>query len=200
MALELGLAGRARELLLESDVAAFGPRGMALELELLLRTGRASEVRDWTDPEQQEALGTSYHWLRAQALAASGDYALAEEECEELARTVAPGGQDAAERRRIREALATRLGQAVLEGQPGGGVVPYLIRQALAWRGLNDRLVFFAQSEQREANATVLAGLLALEEGQVVQAKASFRRALEGGPSFNGWPGAKSCLDWLEER
>ena len=50
------------------------------------------------------------------------------------------------------------------------------------------------------ANATVLAGLLALEEGQVVQAKASFRRALEGGPSFSGWPVAKGCLDWLEER
>src|SRR5262249_53733164 len=69
LALEKGLAGRARDLLLESDLAAFGNQGMALELELLLRTGRTREVRQWTGPDQKAALGTAaYHWLRAQAL------------------------------------------------------------------------------------------------------------------------------------
>ena len=50
LAMQKGLAGKARDLLLESDLAAFGPQGMELELELLLRTGRARDVRDWTDP------------------------------------------------------------------------------------------------------------------------------------------------------
>src|SRR5947209_15857193 len=47
------LAGKARDILLESDVSAFGRDGMAMELELLLGTGRAKDVADWTGPNQQ---------------------------------------------------------------------------------------------------------------------------------------------------
>jgi len=43
MAVQRGLAGEARELLLRSDVSAFGKPGMELELDLLLRTGRPEE-------------------------------------------------------------------------------------------------------------------------------------------------------------
>src|SRR5262249_62361665 len=53
LAFQKGLAGKARDLLLESDVSAFGAQGTAMELELLLRTGRVKEVRDWTTPEQK---------------------------------------------------------------------------------------------------------------------------------------------------
>ncbi|MBO0699311.1 MAG: hypothetical protein J2P46_13020, partial [Zavarzinella sp.] len=53
---DLGLVGRAMDVLLNSDISAFGAAGMHLELELLLRTGRVREVREWTDPEHQEAL------------------------------------------------------------------------------------------------------------------------------------------------
>ena len=42
-----GLAGKARDLLLESDIAAFGSRGVSMELELLLRTGRPKAVAEW---------------------------------------------------------------------------------------------------------------------------------------------------------
>src|SRR5260370_69250 len=62
-----GLAGKARGILVGSDISAFGAAGMALELELLVRTGRAEEVRDWTAPEQEEAIGPVYQWLRLQA-------------------------------------------------------------------------------------------------------------------------------------
>src|SRR5262249_26793163 len=75
LAREKGLAGLARDLLLESDVSAFGFEGMLLQLELMLGTGRARDVRDWTAPEQKAALGSAYHWLRAQAMAALGEYA-----------------------------------------------------------------------------------------------------------------------------
>jgi hypothetical protein len=68
LAVRQGLAGKARGLLLESDIAAFGPQGMALELELLLRTGRVKEVREWAAPEHKVALGpASYHCSRQQA-------------------------------------------------------------------------------------------------------------------------------------
>jgi len=51
---------------------------MGLELELMLKTGRAKNVRGWTGTEQEAALGSSsYHWLRAYALAALGDYSRA---------------------------------------------------------------------------------------------------------------------------
>ena len=86
-----GLAGKARDLLLESHVSAFGHQGMELELELLLKTGRAKEVLDWTTPEQKEGLREGYHWLRARAEASLGNYGRAEEECTQLSRTLASG-------------------------------------------------------------------------------------------------------------
>src|SRR5262249_31473458 len=52
LAIQLGLAGKALDLLLESDIAAFGQQGMILELELLLKTGRVKEVREWTGGQQ----------------------------------------------------------------------------------------------------------------------------------------------------
>src|SRR5262249_34208363 len=87
IAMRKGLGGRARDMLLGSDVSAFGAQGMALGLDLLLKTGRLRDVLDWpAEPEQQEALGdASYHWLRAQALAAAGDYGPAQKECDKLA-------------------------------------------------------------------------------------------------------------------
>src|SRR5262249_12561608 len=102
-AMQEGLAGKARDVLLESHISAFGPRGMALELELLLRTGRPNDVLDWTGPEQKARLGAPYHWIRAQALAASGDYALAEEECKQLSRSLSVRypGQDLSQLRAI---------------------------------------------------------------------------------------------------
>jgi exonuclease VII small subunit len=56
-----GLKGKARNLLLDSDLAAFGTKGMALELELLLRTGRPKTVIEWMGPEKKPALGATYH-------------------------------------------------------------------------------------------------------------------------------------------
>ena len=56
-------------------------------------TGRVKAVREWTTPELRADLGPSlYHWLRAQALAAGGDYALAQEELTRLASVGRPEG------------------------------------------------------------------------------------------------------------
>src|SRR5262249_39109497 len=126
LALQNGLAGKARDMLLESDVSTFGAEGTALELELLLRTGRAREVREWAGAEQEEAGGTpSYRLLRAEALGAVGDYALAEAEFVELARAVSFG--DEGQGSRPRELMALRVGQALLDEQPGNASTGLLL-------------------------------------------------------------------------
>jgi tetratricopeptide (TPR) repeat protein len=202
LARDLGLTGRARDILLESDIAAFGAIGMALELELLVRTGRAKEVRDWTAPEHQEALGPMYHWLRIQALAATGDYALAQVECNELA-TEGPSGS------RHRQVMAALVGQSVCEGNRtigsmGGGALD-AFRQA----DFRIRLRQLLAAIRREADAITLRGLLQLEVGETDEAAADFRRALatwggaaaaaqSRGIDFNGRVVAQAALAWIE--
>jgi hypothetical protein len=205
LARRVGLAGKARDLLLESDIAAFGPRGMALELDLLLRTGRARDVREWTVPEHQAELGPSYHLLRAQALAAEGDYALAEQELAELEmggrRPGMPGP---------REAIAVLVGQGILDGVPGSVSVGHQ-----AWRGMfrsefRKLIAGSARRLRQEADTAVLRGLLALEEGEPGEAEKAFRAALAlwkneaaaasgKGLDFNGRPVAEACLGWLKK-
>lgn len=74
LALRNGLAGEALELLLQSDVAAFGTPGIAMELDLLLQVGRVVEAREWLSPEHRSALGEqAYNWVAIQAAAATGD-------------------------------------------------------------------------------------------------------------------------------
>src|SRR5262249_3924524 len=149
LAFHKGLAGKARDLLLESDVAAFGAQGMLLELELLLRTGRAKEVRDWLSPEHKAALGAaSYHWLRAQALAASGGYALAEKECEQL--TLDGRGRAGAS---AYQGMALLLGQAVLDEQPAVASWADVPRRALSQVKVHNGLADLANALSREANA-----------------------------------------------
>lgn len=206
LATELGLAGKARDILLASDISAFGADGMTLELQLLSRTGRAREVRDWIAAEHQEALGSLYLWLRAQAFAAGGDYTLARDVCGQLAAagldpTVPnPPGTGA------RQLAAARIGMAILDGQSGSpgnraGPVWKAFRES-DYRNLLRQLV---SAMRREADALTLRGLLALEEGDTASAAADFRRALriwdapEGAPiDFNGRLAARQALDWIE--
>jgi hypothetical protein len=206
LAFDKGLAGKARDLLLASDLAAFGPQGMAMELELQLRTGRADKVRDWTDPEQIASLGaTSYHWLRTQALAALGDYALAQEECEQLASE--GRGREASQ---PREAMAGLVGQAILDEQPVGASVPDLLLHALGRAKFQNRVAGLAKGLRDDANANVFRGLLALEEGAAEEAEVAFRLALDlwkdeaaaasgAGLDFKTRPIAEGCLRWLEQ-
>jgi tetratricopeptide (TPR) repeat protein len=205
LAFDKGLAGRARDLLLESNVAAFGPQGMRLELELLLRTGQAHKVREWTLPEHRAALGAvAYHWLRAQALAASGDYAPALEECESLA-SEARGAGGASPR----EAMAVLAGKAVLDAQLVGAAVPELVWGAVAAQRFQGRAAGLAKGMCEEANANAFRGLLALEEGDTDEAGVAFRLALAlwgddaaaasgAGLDFKTRPLARGYLRWLE--
>jgi hypothetical protein len=204
LAVRRGLAARARDLLLESDVSAFGAQGMALELELLLRTGRAKEVREWTTPEQMPLLGEAgYHWLRAQAFAASGDYAAADEELEHLAFA----GQDRATEF-VQAAVGAAVGQRVLDERPGSPGLPGLLWRSLGQLEFASQLGEINRAMRKRSDGAVLQGLVALESGEVERAATAFRAALalwgdeptrlRGGGEFAGRVVAEDCLRWLE--
>jgi hypothetical protein len=205
-----GLAAKARDLLLESNIAAFGSEGMKLELELLLRTGRAREVRDWSaeaDPNALLRQPFAYHMLRTCAHAALGDYAAAREECKELSREMTEIRLASGETISLRTTMALLIGKRILKDQSRGTSVPDLLIQTA------DRFVFQqgimerAQALRREADLKVLQGLLALEEGDTLEAEVAFREALSvwknaasgGGLDFNGRIIAQEALRWLQE-
>jgi hypothetical protein len=207
---DMGLTGKARDILLGSDISAFGANGLALELELLARTGRVKEVRDWTAPEHAGALGPLYQWLRILAFAAGGDYDLAREEAGRLASTGLDPGAPDGPGPGIRELTAARIGLAVLDGLRG----PPGHRSGALWEAFRQadfraRLGQFVTAIRREADTLTLRGLLELEEGDTVAAAADFRQALlawtspEADPDaarieFNGRLAARQSLDWIE--
>jgi hypothetical protein len=211
LALQKGLAGKARDMLLESHISAFGNQGLALEVELLLRTGRSQDVLEWVEPEYKSPryLGANfYHMLRIQALAANGDYGLAREECTQLTRALASGEEG---REPIQVALAMKLiiAKEVLNEAPGGGFVSYLLRRSLGWLRCQNRLAILTMTLKQMADATVLWGLLALEEGETEEAAAAFKGVLahwgdknkassERGLDFNGRQTAQEYLELLK--
>jgi hypothetical protein len=192
-----GLAGEARALLLESDVSAFGPEGTQLELELLLGTGRAEDVRDWAAEELKGPLGAiGYHWRRARALAALGEYAAANTELLELA------GEEGPNPVRTGRLFAVLAGQALLDEQPAGWGLPALLARARARFEFRTAVGQEAAALAGRADAAVLRGLLALEAGEVDRARAALGAALGysgagGGVNFNGRPVAEDALRLL---
>ncbi|MCI0683371.1 MAG: hypothetical protein L0Y71_14805 [Gemmataceae bacterium] len=209
LAVEKGLAARARDILLQSDVAAFGPEGMALELDLLLGSGRVKLVRDWTNPEQRAVLGPNeYHWVRIQAFAASGDYARADDECLQLIRTLQAPVQAGPELR-VDALLAVVTAQSILNEHAADGSVP-----SLAWRAYRraeyyNQVAGLARRLKQETDLTVLRGLLALEVGDMEEAEVALRLALRvwqneaavragRGLDFNGRALAQGYLKLLE--
>jgi hypothetical protein len=204
---QMGLAGKALTMLRESDVSAFGDRGTALQFELLLRTGQSREVVDWTSPEQKEAIGgaSHYYWLRTQALAASGDYDSSREECTQLARAL---GSTDGEPPNFRKEMAIMIGRAILEGQVTSTSLGHYLWQSFGHAGFRTRVLDVGRSLRREADVTVLRGLLALEQGQMIEAELSFLSALStwtnaqtaatgGSLEFNGRRVAEAYLQRL---
>jgi hypothetical protein len=203
LALKKGLAGKALAVLEDTDYANFGPEGMGLEIELLLRTGRAKDVLEWIGPDQKAALGpAAYYTPRVQALAASGEYLRAQEECALAAGEQVPPA-------RAREVMALLIGQAVLQANPEGGSVPSLLWQIFPMLQFRSRIANLARTLTQQADVSVLQGLIALEEGEVDEAKVYFQAALQlwkheaaaasgTGLDFNGRVVAQGCLEWLK--
>lgn len=169
-----GLKGKALEILLASDVAEFGSLGVDLELNLLLGAGRAQEVLDWSRDVQRGTLEPAfYHWVRAQASAALGDYAAAEDEMN----LAANEGQRQLEASR-REGIALALGNALLDMQRESGSLPCRLWMANNLGDLQAKISRLAGGLPREADLTVLRGVLLVEEGKIDEAEIAFRLAL----------------------
>src|SRR5207253_2558893 len=139
-----------------------------------------------------------------QVLAASGDYALAEEACEQLASD--GRGEESSQ---PSEQLALLIGQAVLDERPVGASVAQLAYGAVGRIKFHNRVSGLARSLREAANANVFRGLHALEVGEVDEAEVAFRLALAlwmdeaaaasgAGLDFNARPIAQGYLQWLE--
>jgi tetratricopeptide (TPR) repeat protein len=213
-----GLAGKALALLLKSDVSAFGKEGMVTELSLLLTTGRPTDVYEWTGPELEAALEPQpYHRLRAQALAASGEYERAEEECDALARVILPPPEPGQQGGGPREAMAVLIGKTVLDEQPAPSAtvlelpakILELPRRHKDRADIKNNIMHLAGVLRAEADVKVMRGVLLLEEGRVSEAKAEFEAVLRlwgdeekansgAGLEFGGRPVAQAYLEWLK--
>src|SRR5205085_86623 len=117
-----------------------------------------------------------YQWLRVQAFAADGDYALAREEA---GRLVGVGLDPSTPERPgagIREMTAGRVGLAVLDGfrgPPGHQIGP--VWEAFRQADFRSRLGQFVGAARRQADTFTIRGLLALEEGDTAAAVADLR-------------------------
>jgi hypothetical protein len=174
------LTRKALEMLLESDYAIFGKAGAQLQLNLMLQCGRAFEVRDWLKPGSEAVLGFKpYHWLRAKAAAACGDYAALAVELDALGGEFRHAGLSKTLVVPVRPAMAFHVASAVL-ARPALGSGP----AALAWALRTEfeslqPLPGLAGLLTKGADLSVMRGLLALEPGDVEAAGKHVRAALE---------------------
>jgi hypothetical protein len=214
-----GLSRKGLEMLQASYPAVFGKAGTQLQLDLMLQAGRAFEVRAWLEPEFQTALGhTLYHWLQAQAAAACGASAAADEELDSNAENLRQVRLSAKRVVPVRSAVALRVADAVLARpvREAGlvGLVVTLSQQSNALRPLVGISTPTAPTPagllRQEADSLVLRGLLALEAGEVEVARrhlgaalavwGSASRAAQGaGVDFAARPLAQQALRWLQE-
>ncbi len=185
-AVQLQLGGLGRDILLNSDVSAFGAQGVELEVDLLLRTGRPRDVLTWTTPEVGGSLGDQkYYWTLAQAHLAVGDYESADREltamidAEEGPRTPTAVGDE----------VAAVVGKSVLDGFPSGGQLNQHSWQTLSLADLQNRVSEIARTLILRANMSTLRGLVALEAGNTTRAREAFTEALVHTPNHRGGGG-----------
>jgi hypothetical protein len=194
-----GLVRKALAMLMESGPVIFGKNGTLFQLDLMLRLGRAPEVRAWLDADIEKMVGfATYHWLRAQAAAACGDYAGADSAMELLTVGARKLGVSAEQALPVRSVVALHVAEAVLVC-PAVGSGPAGLAGAgfLRFRALGPLSGAPVGLLRTEADRRVLRGLLALEAGTVETAHEQFRAALglwgragQGGATITHAPGA----------
>ena len=179
LALDAGLGQVALDELLASDISAFGAQGMALEVDLLLRTGRADEVQGWMNESEHDGFlpPDLYHWFRVKAAAAMGLYTQA---CQEaialtqgqtrLALPMAPSVALAVARDSL-DRLATL----------GTGVAATWNR--LPPNNIESQLGTMLSRWKLEMNGFAVLGLLSLERGDSTEGFSALRQALALSPA-----------------
>lgn len=182
---KVGLGGLALQLLLDSDVATYGPAGLELEYELLLFAGRAQELKAWSEPEHISKIGPStYYWYQTLLDAALGDYAQANADlfalfpsAERIGETKTPVSH--------RDMIAWSAGQILLNGAPSQGG----IRLNRSLKENLDNITRLLFELRTKADLDVYLGLLALENGRSERIGDVFRWcAGHLGPARKGSP------------
>lgn len=193
----LGLAGKALDILLDSDVSAFGIEGMDLELKLLLLTGQTEYVRQWMSKEHERILD-AYRWNKIQLHSSLGDFALADAELQALESLRALNRDDLT----LHGAAAFMLANGLLAPTWGGPFykMPLSVFAATGVLPLSTYRLFPDENEvalgllmaadglHRQAKLTAMRGMLAMESGYVEQAERNFRQALLIFGSFRAGP------------
>jgi tetratricopeptide (TPR) repeat protein len=205
LALRKGLAGKALETLLASDVSSFGAEGAQLQLDLMLTTGRVHDVRTLLEDQLKSLLGADrYHWLRVQVAAALGDYAEADRELQTALKAALGASGDDQAPESARAEIGRLLGEmflaGLLEDKAQIGRIPIPPARGMAMQ----RLGLFVHALQMAADVRVVRGVLALECGETERAERHFREALAlwgaagrrfpTGIDFNARPVAEECL------
>jgi|GEM_PF-705775 tetratricopeptide (TPR) repeat protein/MFS family permease len=209
---DFGLAGKALSILLSSDVASFGPEGMAMELELLLHTGRVKDVRDWPNPEDaKDFLGPAvYLEIQVQLDAALGNYQSAEDDLEEMIEEVHAMVDPQVGRLPMRTLMSIAAARTMLLAQPQDGYQPLLFRTTFFYPTLMQNGMKMVANLHRQADLTTLRGILALEYGGIDQARKDFHDALMlwgseaavdtgAGINFPARPLAQDCQKLLDK-
>lgn len=177
MAGQYGLSGTALDILLKSDIAAFGAKGLEIELKLLLNSGQVNKVKSWLDPDHRRLLGDLHYLLiSAQLEAGLGNYARAQSALQEMLL-----GQVGEKKLHPINLVALELGNIVLYESAGGPLKFFPIAN-LNVRASKDSLSKNIASNlglmNQEAVSLVLQGTLAVEAGDNKKASACFRQAL----------------------
>jgi hypothetical protein len=187
-----GLAGKALEVLLASDITSFGAEGAQLQLELMLTTGRARDAGELLLPDLKERLTAyPYHWIRVQVAAAAGDYAAADRELWVVQKIFNEVPQPRGAPRPLRAEFGAVLAAMTLDG-------PLPVARALR----RQELVLLVHALRAEAEVRVLRGLLALEWGETEQAAEHFRAALSVWGDVAGQPspsGLEFSARWVAQ-
>ncbi len=189
-AIELGLPDRALTILLKSDASEFGSEGVRLELELLLWAGRANDVRAWLDPALETSLGkATYREILVCLAAVTGNY----READRAMRGVTQELVNVPSRLPNPHAQASYDISRAIVATPFFCASPGMMMHSILVReGLLAEVEQITATLRREANATVVSGLLALEYGEIEDAESLFRKALSkwkpgGRGSMAGW-------------
>jgi hypothetical protein len=177
-AVQRGLASRSLEILLASDFSAFGVPGMKLELDLLLRTGRATSVRNWADgsPEWQGSLGPeAYYWIVAQAAATEGNYKIA---LDRLGEMVSGDAGLLIDRKTVIAGLAQIAGKSILSESFDVSNWSHATYLAISRESFGTGTTQAITTLSRQSDIVTLRGLLALEAGDIASAEAAFEQVV----------------------
>jgi tetratricopeptide (TPR) repeat protein len=177
LAQSVGLADKALEILLATDVTAFGGPELQAALELLLWTGRADEAREWLKPQHLALLGEfEYHWLAARVDLAAGDYAGGEEHLGKLIvrSAIVPELRGRVD---LEIAIPIAVGNYVLAGLQQA-VTPQTL---FAFNEIEPQLRIQMLSNQvaRSAEFATLEGVMLIERGDAPRAERYLRQALD---------------------